>query len=148
MEVCYWTLILMPLEILQYLYSLQIKGDSQKKFRGTILLIDIVIFVDLNAVYLFFIFNINPNQKSLESLHLRTSSMVRNSKWLGNTVFRQLELFPSSGEGDTYCVGSLPSPEDGNSSSCWNVVFSSYLEFWTMDKVHKPSDVSVVHHRQ
>jgi hypothetical protein len=21
-----------------------------------------------------------------------------------------------------------------------NVVFSSYLEFWTMDKVHKPSD--------
>jgi hypothetical protein len=31
MEVCYWALFFMPLLILQYLYSLQIKGDSQKK---------------------------------------------------------------------------------------------------------------------
>jgi hypothetical protein len=36
---------------------------------------------------------------------------------------------------------SLPSPEDGNRSSFRNVVFSRYLEFRTMDKVHKPSDL-------
>jgi hypothetical protein len=35
---------------------------------------------------------------------------------------------------------SLPSPEDGNRSSFRNVVFSSYLEFWTMHKAQKPSD--------
>jgi hypothetical protein len=28
MEVCYWALLFMPLVILQYLYSLQIKGDT------------------------------------------------------------------------------------------------------------------------
>jgi hypothetical protein len=35
---------------------------------------------------------------------------------------------------------SLPSPEDGNWSSFRNVVFSTYLEFRTMNKVHKPRD--------
>jgi hypothetical protein len=34
---------------------------------------------------------------------------------------------------------SLSSPGNGNRSSFRNVVFSSYLEFWTMDKVQKPS---------
>jgi hypothetical protein len=29
----------------------------------------------------------------------------------------------------------FPSSEDGNRSSFQNVVFSSYVEFWTMDKV-------------
>jgi hypothetical protein len=33
----------------------------------------------------------------------------------------------------------LPSPEDGNRPSYPNVVFSSYLEFETMDKVQKAS---------
>jgi hypothetical protein len=33
---------------------------------------------------------------------------------------------------------SLPSPEDG--SSFQNVIFSSYLEFQMMDKVHNPAD--------
>jgi hypothetical protein len=32
------------------------------------------------------------------------------------------------------------SPEDGNKSSFRNVAFSIYLEFWTTDKVYKPSD--------
>jgi hypothetical protein len=35
---------------------------------------------------------------------------------------------------------SFPSHEDGSRSSLRNVVFSSYLEFRTLDKVHKPSD--------
>jgi hypothetical protein len=35
---------------------------------------------------------------------------------------------------------SLTSPEDGNRSSFRNVVFYSYLEFFAMDKVQKPSD--------
>jgi hypothetical protein len=35
---------------------------------------------------------------------------------------------------------SHPSSESWNRSSFWNVMFSSYLEFWTMDKVHNPSD--------
>jgi hypothetical protein len=35
---------------------------------------------------------------------------------------------------------SLPWPEDGDRSSFRNVVFSSYLEFWTIDKAHKSGD--------
>jgi hypothetical protein len=35
---------------------------------------------------------------------------------------------------------SFPLPEEGNRSSFRNVVFSAHLDFWTMDKVHKPSD--------
>jgi hypothetical protein len=34
----------------------------------------------------------------------------------------------------------LHSPEDGNRSSFRNVVFYNYLEFWTLDKVKKPSE--------
>jgi hypothetical protein len=34
---------------------------------------------------------------------------------------------------------SFPSPEDRNTSCSWNM-FSSYLEFWALDKVQKPSD--------
>jgi hypothetical protein len=34
---------------------------------------------------------------------------------------------------------SCPSPGDGNRSSFRNVVFSTYLEFWLTDKVHKPN---------
>jgi hypothetical protein len=37
-------------------------------------------------------------------------------------------------------IVSLSSYEDGNRSSSRNVVFSSYLEFGTMDEVHKASD--------
>jgi hypothetical protein len=35
---------------------------------------------------------------------------------------------------------SLPSPEDRNRPSFRNIVFSTYLEFLTMAKIHKPSD--------
>jgi hypothetical protein len=35
---------------------------------------------------------------------------------------------------------SLPSHENANKSSFQNVVFSSHLELWLMDKVHTPSD--------
>jgi hypothetical protein len=35
---------------------------------------------------------------------------------------------------------SCPSFGDGNRFSFKNIVFSSYLEFQTMDKIHKPSD--------
>jgi hypothetical protein len=35
---------------------------------------------------------------------------------------------------------SLPSPEAGNRSSLRNVVFSSYLEFRTINEVEKPND--------
>jgi hypothetical protein len=58
-----------------------------------------------------------------------------------------VDVFPASGElmlalskGPTRLDASLPSPEDGNRFSFGNVVFSSYLEFRTMDKVKKPSD--------
>jgi hypothetical protein len=34
---------------------------------------------------------------------------------------------------------SLPSPKDENTSTFQNVVFNNYLEFRTIDKVHKPS---------
>jgi hypothetical protein len=39
-----------------------------------------------------------------------------------------------------YLYVFLPSPENRNRSSFRNFVFSSYLEFRTIDKVHKPSD--------
>jgi hypothetical protein len=35
---------------------------------------------------------------------------------------------------------SLPTHEDGKTSSFRNVVFSSYLDLRMMDKVHKPTD--------
>jgi hypothetical protein len=34
----------------------------------------------------------------------------------------------------------FPPPEDGNRSNFGNVVFSSYLEFWKLDKVQNPSN--------
>jgi hypothetical protein len=40
--------------------------------------------------------------------------------------------------GTEQCL-SLPSPEDGNRYSFRNVVFSRYLEFRTLDEVHKLS---------
>jgi hypothetical protein len=41
---------------------------------------------------------------------------------------------------------SFPSPEDGNRSRFRNFLFSSCLQFRTMNKFHKPS-YSVIHHR-
>jgi hypothetical protein len=41
-------------------------------------------------------------------------------------------MFPSLGEG-------TETPEDGKRSNFRSVVFSVYLEFRTMGKVHKPS---------
>jgi hypothetical protein len=38
MEVCYWALLFMPLVILQYLYSLQIKGGSNKNLQDKTLI--------------------------------------------------------------------------------------------------------------
>jgi hypothetical protein len=78
-------------------------------------------------------------------------------------MFRILLLFPFSGEGRETAtplgrlenvqwmrlalsngpnrVGvSLSSPEDGNRSSFWNVVFSSYLKFRPIDQVQKLND--------
>jgi hypothetical protein len=37
-------------------------------------------------------------------------------------------------------VGVSPSPEGGNRSSFRNVVFYSFLEYWMMEKVQKPSN--------
>jgi hypothetical protein len=75
-----------------------------------------------------------------------------------------MDLFPSSGEwretaillgpleqtsitgslalskGPNRVVVSLRSAEDGNRSSFWNVMVSSYLELRTMDEVQKPGD--------
>jgi hypothetical protein len=52
--------------------------------------------------------------------------------------YQRLRLALSKSPNTVYV--SLPSPEDVNGSSFRNVVFSSYLEFWTMDKVQKSSD--------
>jgi hypothetical protein len=45
------------------------------------------------------------------------------------------------------CV-SFRSPEDGNIFRFQNIVFSSYLEFRTMEKSMNPINLSVIHHRQ
>jgi hypothetical protein len=45
-----------------------------------------------------------------------------------------------SAKGPNWVDVSLPSREEGNWSSFQDVVFSSYLEFRTMDKVNIPSE--------
>jgi hypothetical protein len=65
---------------------------------------------------------------------------------LENKTFRKLDVFPSSGKGAAIEVCSFldtqlsrrlppPSPEHGNRSSFRNVMFSSFLEYRTMDKI-------------
>jgi hypothetical protein len=94
-----------------------------------------------------------------------TLSIVQYSKKFKNTTFRKLDLFPSPGQGGkTPCqLGPLekltsitgpnwlgvfpPWPEDGNRSSFRNVVFSNFLEYWTMDKVKKLSNSDSVNIR-
>jgi hypothetical protein len=39
----------------------------------------------------------------------------------------------------------LPSPHGGSRPSLWNVVFSIYLEYWTMNKDHRPSNTPFIH---
>jgi hypothetical protein len=53
------------------------------------------------------------------------------------------------GEGDAYCIGSLRkifahSPEDGNTPSFRNVVFSNHLEFRMMGKSLNAAILSVI----
>jgi hypothetical protein len=72
----------------------------------------------------------NDGVQHSESLGLWTLSIVRSSKYLENTTFRKLDLFPSQGEergtpllgplerlafskGPSRVEVSLPSPEDG-----------------------------------
>jgi hypothetical protein len=42
----------------------------------------------------------------------------------------------------------LPLPEDENRSIFRKVVFTNYLEFWTIGKVHEPSDPEFIRRRQ
>jgi hypothetical protein len=46
-----------------------------------------------------------------------------------------------SSKGPNRVIVSFSSSQDGNRSSFQNVVFSSYLKFLTMDKVHNPVDL-------
>jgi hypothetical protein len=57
---------------------------------------------------------------------------------LDSAVFLVQWLRLALSEGLNIVDVSLPSPKDGNRSSFWNVMFSSYLEIRTMDNVHKP----------
>jgi hypothetical protein len=73
-----------------------------------------------------------------ESLGFCATSIVRNSILEENTVFRKVDLFLSWGESSLSVY--RPSPEKGNRPCFRNVVFSSNLEFRSMDLVHKPRD--------
>jgi hypothetical protein len=100
-----------------------------------------------------------------ELLGLWTSSILRYSEKLENTVLRKYGLFLSSGEGGktpvllgpleranrVQClrlalskgpnrVGVSPSPEDENRPNFRSVVFSSFSEHRTMNKVKKASN--------
>jgi hypothetical protein len=71
---------------------------------------------------------------------------------MANTTLRKLDVFPSSGEGRdaTTLLGLSEGPNRvvENTSSFRSVVFAIYLEFRTMDKVHRPSDLtSLIGHR-
>jgi hypothetical protein len=52
-------------------------------------------------------------------------------------MFQKLNLRLALSKGSNRVGVSLPSPEDGNRTSVRNGVFSSYLAFRTMEKVHK-----------
>jgi hypothetical protein len=70
-----------------------------------------------------------------KSLGLWNIWIFRNCKYLKKKKKQHLG-------GKHLSIGSLrtPTPEDGNRPSFRNYVFSSYLEFRTTDKIHKPSD--------
>jgi hypothetical protein len=67
-------------------------------------------------------------------LHLQTAETMGNSEAESKWLRLSLSEWPKR-------VGvSLSTPEDGNRFSFRNNVFSSYIEFRTMDNIHKPSD--------
>jgi hypothetical protein len=51
-----------------------------------------------------------------------------------------LWIWPSSTILNNYKTPECLLPEDGKESSFQKDFFYSYLEFWTMDKVHKPCE--------
>jgi hypothetical protein len=93
------------------------------------------------------------NTQKLWGSGLSPSSGILNKQ---NTLFRKLDLLPSTDQGREITTQlapstlrlvlskgpnrvavSFPSPEDGNRSSSRNVVFPSYLKFSTMNKDYK-----------
>jgi hypothetical protein len=78
----------------------------------------------------------------IQRLVVYCDNLGKNTKFARQQCFNilasrilRLALFKESNR-----VGvSLPSPEYYNRSSFRNIVFSSYLEFWTMDSVQKSS---------
>jgi hypothetical protein len=79
----------------------------------------------------------NTKQWHSESLGFWTLSNAQDPKELQNTTFWKLDLFPSSCEGrETFIVlGLFTHLKTGT-----DALFSSYLEFWAMDKGPKPFD--------
>jgi hypothetical protein len=67
---------------------------------------------------------------------LHPLKIASSTHWIGGWVDPQ----PALSKGLNRVGASLPSPEDGMRFSFRNVVFSSYLVFRTMGKVHKPSN--------
>jgi hypothetical protein len=82
-----------------------------------------------------------------KSVGLWTLSIVCDSKQPENTMLRELDLFPSSGEGREVLTMLCPSVQlsrfdlskGPNRPSFRNVVFFNYPEFRTKYKVQKPS---------
>jgi hypothetical protein len=68
-----------------------------------------------------------------------SGAMIKVSSFMTVGFCTQVTLSFGSLDFWTLSIVSLPSPEDGNIYNFRNVVFSSYLEFWTMCKVHKLS---------
>jgi hypothetical protein len=65
-------------------------------------------------------------------------SLKKTANLSHSPLVKTLRLALSEGP-KKLCV-SLPSPEDRNRISFQNIVFSSYLEFWMMEKVQNPCD--------
>jgi hypothetical protein len=81
-------------------------------------------------------------QKHWACGHLPSFGILNN--W--NTTSRKLDLFPSSSEGKEaptlFGPFEIPNlhPLKLETDPLSNILFSSYLEFWTMDKVQRPID--------
>jgi hypothetical protein len=89
----------------------------------------------------------------LNRFHLKTETesslrivvlWIKTRRWIMSRIVTDLTPRSWALLGSRPLVQDSSSPEDGNRSSCRNVLFLSYLEFQTMDKVHKHSDSEIL----
>jgi hypothetical protein len=107
--------------------------------------LDVYLWTDIFESLDFWTLSIDLNSKLLENQNVSIAGSVSVFRWGAGDTYQWLRLAVSK---EPNIVGvSLTSTEVRNWPSSRNFVFSSYLEFWTTDKIHK-SSACVKHHRR